>query len=373
MMSRRRLPSRRRQRPDRPSEVAARSDDYRYLETVIENRFPKNEAITYLRRHMANQVTIRMVEAKRGESVDVVRAIEVIHANGRDRSSITSTRLLQNGQEASFFMPDHLVTVRAKIDGAAKNSQSLEMADVVVLHVPVRGFMRYLPGIFHGEGPISTGDGREPDGVAMQQWASGIEEQVYRDLSHDEAPIQRFLFVFQHILSTINVQIDNMSQLTNPMQCDPELLPWLASWVGFDLDRALPLYQQRELVRRATRLFRTRGTKRGMEEMLRILTSAPTRVLERKRPAGMVVGRGHLSGGKDLVERYERNERHGCYLFEVNARAETSFFMLQLEPRKRFKQRFGERAQGTLRRIVDVLNRERPSHVLFTVSFEESR
>ena len=63
----------------------------------------------------------------------------------------------------------------------------------------------------------------------------------------------------------------------DPLTADAKFLPWLASWVGFQLDESLPVHQQRELVRRAIRLMRTRGTRLGIEEMVRVLTSAPVR------------------------------------------------------------------------------------------------
>jgi hypothetical protein len=136
----------------------------------------------------------------------------------------------------------------------------------------------------------------------------------------------------------------------------------------------LPVNQQRELVRRAILLFRTRGTRRGIEEMVRVLTSAPVRIEERVVPRGAVLGKCTLIGGRDVVERYWRDEPVGCFLGgSTSQRAPTSSFSLVLEPRERFRDRFGERAAGTLRQIVDVVSRERPVHLLFVVHFDRRR
>ncbi|MFT5458069.1 MAG: hypothetical protein ACI9K2_004572, partial [Myxococcota bacterium] len=150
-------------------------------------------------------------------------------------------------------------------------------------------------------------------------------------------------------------------------------LPWLASWVGFQLDESLPVHQQRELVRRAIRLMRTRGTRAGIEEMVRVLTSAPVRVEERVMPKPAVLGKALIIGGRDVVERYDRGEPLGVYLMDPSVRSTTSFFTLRLEPRERFRQRFGERAAQVLRRIVNVVSQERPVHVAFVIRFDDRR
>ena len=108
----------------------------------------------------------------------------------------------------------------------------------------------------------------------------------------------------------------------------------------------------------------------GIEEMVRVLTSAPVRVSERRRPRPVCLGQATLLGGKDVVERYYRGESDGCYLMEPSERANTSYFSLVLEPRERFRDRFGERAAPVLRRITRVVSRERPVHLAFTIEFD---
>ena len=110
-----------------------------------------------------------------------------------------------------------------------------------------------------------------------------------------------FGLLFQHMMTDVTDRIDRIVDLTDPLLCDSSFLPWLASWVGFELDQSLPVHQQRELVRRAIRLFRTRGTRLGIEEMVRVLTSAPVRVSERRRPHPVCLGQATLLGGQDVV------------------------------------------------------------------------
>lgn len=382
-MKRRRLPARRAGggslATTRPGQAAPLTryeptTDLRYLEQVVATQFPVRAAVEYLQRNMANKVTYKLVEARRGEAVGAIREVEIHHANSGERTFVRGERMLANGEPASFFAPDHLITIRARIDGAASRSRNLSYDDEVVLHVPVRGYLRFLPAIFQGEGPVHSREVVKARATELARYRGGeLPEEQASEFDPDEDPLRRLLFVFQHAMTTVTNQIDHLVDLTDPMLAEPKLLPWLASWVGFELDESLPVHQQRELVRRAIRLMRTRGTRVGIEEMVRVITSAPVRVEERVAPKPATLGKAVLIGGATVVERYQRGEPPGAYLMDPAARKPTSFFTLRLEPRERFQNRFGERAAQVLRRIVNVVSREKPSHVSFTIRFDERR
>jgi len=372
-MRRRRLPGR---RARRTNELVVRepSTDFRYLEQVVSVQFPIRAARSYLQRNMANRISYRLVELQRGESPGAVRMVEVRHANSGERTTIRGERVLANGQPASFYVPDHLVTIKPVVEGAARDERNLTTGDEVILHVPVRGYLRFLPAIFQGEGPVHARSLTRTRTTEVQRYmGQDLPEEDGTDVEVDDDPMRRFLFMFQHVMTTVTDRIDHIVDLTDPLAADANFLPWLASWVGFELDESLPIHQQRELVRRAIRLMRTRGTRHGIEEMVRVLTSAPVRVEERERARPFVLGSNHLIGGHDVVERYHRSEPVGCHLLEPSERANTSFFTLRLEPRQRFRNRFGERAAQVLRRIVTVVSQERPTHVVFVIRFDDRR
>jgi len=337
-------------------------------------KFPVRSAKIYLQRNMGNIVRYRLVEARRGEQVGMVREVEIRHANGGMTTWIRGERVLANGEPASFFVPDHLVQIKPAVHGAAAETHSVGMKDEVVLHVPVRGYSRFLPEVFQGEGPVRSQDLVSTRSSQLQRWQGrDMGEVRSTEWEVDGDPLRQFLFIFQHMMSTVTDRIDRLAELTDPLLCDAKFLPWLASWVGFGLDESLPVHQQRELVRRAIRLMRTRGTRGGIEEMVRVLTSAPVRVEERRVPKPAVLGQATLIGGRDVVERYTKAEPLGVYLLEPTSRRVTSFFTLRLEPRGRFRTRFGERAGQVLRRIVNVVSQERPTHVHFVIRFDERR
>lgn len=350
------------------------SGDYRYLEDVVRIGYPVRDAITYLNRHLGNPVGYRLVEALRGEKPGCVRSVEIQPAVGGEPLFVRGIRVLPDGSPASYFTPDDLVSVVTEIvtpDG--RPPMALQSRDRVVLHIPVRGYLRYLPGIFQGAVPATRRDVVRADEVSARRWGTGSlpkTESVHTTevQGFNADALRRFLFIFQHLMTTITDKIDTIPSLIDPMSTDPRFLPWIASWVSFELDSSLPIHKQRDLTRRAIRLLRTRGTVAGVEEMIQVLTNAPVKVLELEKPKAFVLGRSHLAGGPTVEERFVRSEPAASFLVD-EGRAGTTFFALELQPVAQFRKDFGERAPGVLRRIAQIVTNEKPSHVTFTILF----
>lgn len=348
--------------------------DYRYLEDLVRIGYPVRDALAFIGRHIGNPVGYRLVEALRGEKVGLVRAVEILPAAGGEPTYVRGHRVLPDGSPASYFTPDDLVTTVSEVvtpDGRAPGA--LNPRDKVLLHIPVRGYLRFLPGLYQGAVPAQRRDVVRADEVSARRWSAPQKDslQSAEVQSFNSDPLRRFLFIFQHIMTTITDRIDQVPALIDPAVTDPRFLPWIASWVSFELDSSLPLHQQRELTRRAIRLYRTRGTVAGVEEMIRVLTSAPVRVLELRPPNPFVLGRSTLSGGRDISQRYKLGEPAAHFLVEPDRRR-TTFFALLLEPMPAFKQRFGERAVEVLARIAQIVTNEKPAHVTFTILFAPS-
>jgi len=356
---------------ERPSSLppARVPGDFHYLEQVVCIGFPVVHARSYLNRHLGNTVHYRLVEAERGEVIGTVRAVEIEPHLGGDNIVIRAIRTLPDGSPASYFTPEDLVEVRAVIESDTGGPvPPLRPRDRIIVHVPVRSYLRYLPGLFQGAVPTTRQDVAHANERSIRQWGARDELTVTEVQAHDADQFRRFLFLFQHLMTTVTEKIDRIPSLTNPMTADPTFLPWIASWVNFALDESLPLHQQRELVRRSIRLHRTRGTQAGIEEMIRVLTSAPVAVIERKKPFPTVLGGMFLAGGRTIEERYQRAEPPGHYIIDID-RSPGTFFVLHLEDRKEFRTRFGERAGAVLRRITQIVTTEKPAHVTFTIQF----
>ncbi len=356
------------------SRVAAhpRSDDHRYIEEVVRIGFPVRDGRSYIARHMGNPVQYKLVEARRGERAGHVREAEIISSSGGPVVRIRALRTLPDGTPATYFAPDDLVEVHAiaEVDGGGP-PPPLQPDDMVILHVPVRSYLRFLPGLYQGGVPTQRRDVAQADERSLRRWGARPEARAQAVQRHDTDQFRRFLFIFQHLMTTVTERIDGIPALTDPTQADARFLPWIASWVNFELDEGLPLHQQRELVRRSIRLHRTRGTAEGIAEMIRVLTSAPVTIIERQKPKPCVLGAMTLAGGRNPAERYLGAEPPGHYLLSPD-RASTIFFVLMLEDRGSYARRFGERAPGQLQKIAQIVTGEVPAHVTFTIQFDES-
>lgn len=355
-----------------PIPTSGERDDYRYIEEVVRIGFPVRDGRLYLSRHMGNPVTYQLVEARRGERAGHVREAEVRSASGGPSVRVRALRTLPDGTPATYFAPDDLVEVQAEVEvegGAAL--PPLQPRDEIVLSVPVRSYLRFLPGLYQGGVPTQRRDVAQADERSLRRWGARPEARTQAVQRHDADQFRRFLFIFQHLMTTVTERIDGIPALTDPLTADPRFLPWIASWVNFELDESLPLHQQRELVRRSIRLHRTRGTAEGIAEMIRVLTSAPVKIIERQKPRPCALGAMTLAGGRNPSERYLGAEPPGHYLVRPD-RAPTTFFVLMLEDRNSYTRRFGERGASMLRRIAQIVTSEVPAHVTFTIQFDES-
>jgi phage tail-like protein len=358
--------------PDaRRSGVGGALGDFRHLQTVVEVQHPVQDARTYLKRNLSNPVGIKLVEAERGEVVGRVRAIEVIPERGEDWVLVDAVMTLADGSVAGpLARRDETVRTARLVTPAGRKPRTLGRNDKLLLHVPVNSYLRYLPAVFRGGVSASITQGHtEADSSGDMEWINEAPTEPKKNESVDA--LRRFLFVFQHMMTGVVDQIDSLSMLTDPVMSDPKFLPWIASWVSFILDQSLPVHQQRELIRRAIRLYRTRGTTSGMEEIVRVLTSAPARIVSRARPNPFIVGGSHIGGGRNISERYHEEDSAGYFLY-TESRPDTAFFTLELERKERFKQRFSERAPEVLKRISQVVTQEKPAHTTFTIIFDES-
>jgi phage tail-like protein len=82
----------------------------------------------------------------------------------------------------------------------------------------------------------------------------------------------RFVTNVEGVLSTIEDRIAQSYLLTDPVAVPNQSLPWLASWIGYDINQSLPESVQRKLLQSVTELYRWHGTLRGLKLALEIAT-----------------------------------------------------------------------------------------------------
>lgn len=87
-------------------------------------------------------------------------------------------------------------------------------------------------------------------------------------LYQGESFTERFLSVFDDALAPLFATLDSMDAYLDPRLTPPDFLPWLAGWVGIELDGNWSEAQQRRLLARAVALLQWRGTRRGLVELI---------------------------------------------------------------------------------------------------------
>lgn len=90
----------------------------------------------------------------------------------------------------------------------------------------------------------------------------------------------RYLLIFESILSPIQRTIANAPFYFDPGTTPASLLPWLGAWLGLVMDERWPEDRRRDLIAAASRLYRWRGTRRGMVEVVRIFTGVEPEIIE---------------------------------------------------------------------------------------------
>ena len=80
----------------------------------------------------------------------------------------------------------------------------------------------------------------------------------------------RFVGALETVLDPVIALLDSLDHHFDPDLAPPDLLEFLAAWLGIELDESWPEDRRREIVRRAGELHRRRGTRSGLELALRI-------------------------------------------------------------------------------------------------------
>ena len=126
----------------------------------------------------------------------------------------------------------------------------------------------------------------EPAEPAEPASAPGVPKAISSYLKYlppiysDDDFMGRFLLIFENVLSPIERTVGNLHYYFDAQMAPPEMLPWLASWLGLALDERWPDDQRRALILAAVELYQWRGTRRGLSEFLRLYTGYTPQIVE---------------------------------------------------------------------------------------------
>jgi phage tail-like protein len=97
----------------------------------------------------------------------------------------------------------------------------------------------------------------------------------------DDEFFVRFTSIFQEVATSFLEGADNVANVVDVTVAPPELVRWLGTWIGLEsVDASLEESLQRRLVRQAGRDLAWRGTRKGLEEFLGVVTGGPVQVEE---------------------------------------------------------------------------------------------
>ncbi|MEV4759044.1 phage tail protein [Micromonospora sp. NPDC049559] len=91
---------------------------------------------------------------------------------------------------------------------------------------------------------------------------------------------QRFTAGLDEVLAPVLLTLDSLDAYLDLELAPPDFLDWLAGWVALPVDDSWPLPLRRRLIRHAVELHRWRGTVRGLELALGILTGGTVEVTD---------------------------------------------------------------------------------------------
>jgi phage tail-like protein len=114
---------------------------------------------------------------------------------------------------------------------------------------------------------------------------------------YDDDFLGRFLLPFEGVFKGFEDLLAGIDQLFGPVLTDPDLLPWLATWVALVLDEEWDEAKRRRLIAEAVDLYRWRGTVRGLQRYLEIYTGLVPEIREFRWPGGMQIGVASQIGG----------------------------------------------------------------------------
>lgn len=149
-------------------------------------------------------------------------------------------------------------------------------------------------------------------------------------------------------LESLEDEVSDLHCLFEPDHTPVRFLAWLAGWAALSLDASLSLERKRELVARIIPLYRIRGTKRYLEELLRLhLDAGATVAVEDDEHPSLQVGRFSTIG-------------RDCYL----GGGAPHWFRIRIEFLESDWQRVEPQCQ-LARRVIDLA---KPAHTLYELN-----
>ena len=166
---------------------------------------------------------------------------QIVLGNARFRPA--SVRFVESYEEIGTVVHQHPM-----------RGQLVDNDSEVWIHIAKRNYVQYLPQIFQ----IETATGN--------------------------SFLREYLWVFQHQFESITEKLDHGHRYFDPQETPDKFLNWLASWVALTLDIDWPTIKKRKMIKAASEMYKYRGTRRALIEVLEIFLGKRPRIEENAWP-----------------------------------------------------------------------------------------
>jgi phage tail-like protein len=108
----------------------------------------------------------------------------------------------------------------------------------------------------------------------MGQKLYNMLPEIYREYD-TQGELKRFLEILGYMADFIYSTTKMLPDLLNIHRCTPEQLVYIASTIGWDLDKTLPVSIQRASLANAQATYKLAGTKRGLDKLVKYYSGFP--------------------------------------------------------------------------------------------------
>ncbi len=176
------------------------------------------------------------------------------------------------------------------------------------------------------------------------------------EIYQDEGFTNRFLMLLESFWKPISQQIDQVSNYFDPHLAPVEMVSWLGSWFGLDLEKDLPEARKRDLLAAISAINARKGTRQGLETLLSMYTGGSVTIKEH-RDTNFVLGADTKLGYQIALGRDNRP-----HSFEVRLEAPAGVLRADGNPE--------ENRERYTQRIEALINQYKPAHTVFHLEVE---
>lgn len=133
---------------------------------------------------------------------------------------------------------------------------------------------------------------------------------VYQESKKSASFLERYLEIFDTMYSDINHKIENISAYFDPDSTPKEFLEWLAEWISVEDTFLWNEEQLRYLLKNALRLYKIRGTRKYLEEMIKLYSGTEPYIVENHQL-------NRFKNDSDISDNLENLYGNSEYVFSV--------------------------------------------------------